>query len=160
LKPIITLRGAELPAEPSARDTQDTLFIAGQEIEAAARSSALAPRTTSPVQIRTMEKIEAAGARGVSGKVAPQRRTRRHALAHLPSSRRAGGRQEHHVLRSEGHADHAMKAFFGSSVKNALLSVVFPIYRAQRRLADQLHFLRRQGHTRRRSVPQLQGQRV
>ena len=57
----------------------------------------------------------------------------------------------------KGTLDHAMKALFGSSVKDAFPAVVLPVHRAERRVVRDLLHLRRQRKARReRAVPSLQ----
>ncbi len=72
------------PPNHPARDTQDTLFIAGQEVEAGARAPAAAHAHFAGADSHHAED-EAAAARGVSGKSASQRRARCYALADFSS---------------------------------------------------------------------------
>jgi len=72
---------------------------------------------------------------------------------------KACGRHEHHVLRPEGHARPRHESAVGSSVKTRFYPSFFPFTEPSADVQIQLHFLRRQGHARRRSLPQLQGQR-
>ncbi len=73
------------PPNHPARDTQDTLFIANQE-QRAQRDRLLLRTHTSPVQIRTMEKPCASGARHLPRQGASQRCAGRDPLAGLPSA--------------------------------------------------------------------------
>ena len=156
---LLQFRGAEFSAEPSRARYAGHPVHRRTGIEAAARPSAAAHAYFAGADSHH-GKDEAAGARGVSGKSPPQRCAGCHPLADVSSGRRAGGRHQHHFLRSEGHARPRHESAVWIEREDALLSVVLSLYRAQRRHADQLHFLRRQRHARRRSLPQLQGQRM
>src|SRR5207244_13384087 len=101
---------------------------------------------------------EAAAALGASRQSAPQRRARCHALANLASDRWPRGRYQHYVLRSQGHARSRHESVVRVEREDALLPFVLSFHRAQRRRADQLHFLRRHGYTRRGSLSQLQSE--
>ena len=147
------------PPNHPARDTQDTLFIAGQESKPL-RERLLLRTHTSPVQIRTMEKMKPPLRVVCPGKVHRNDAPGRHPLADLSSGRRAGGGYQHHVLRSEGHARSRHEGAVRIEREDAVLSLVLPFHRAQRGCADQLHFLRRQRLPRWRPVPELQGQRL
>ena len=137
------------PPNHPARDTQDTLFIAGQESKPRARSPAAAHAHFAGADPHHGE-AAAAGAHRHPRQGASQRSARRHALAGLPPGRGAGGRHQHHLLRSEGHARSRHEGAVRLVGEDALLSVVLPLHRAQRRHAGELHLLRRQG------LPQVQ----
>ena len=76
------------PPNHPARDTQDTLFIAGQEQQGRARSPAAAHPYFAGADPHHGE-AAAAGAHRHSRQGAPQRSARRHPLAGLPPGRRA-----------------------------------------------------------------------
>ena len=140
------------PGHP-ARDTQDTLVIANQE-RRPQRDRLLLRTHTSPVQMRTMEQQAPPIRIVIPGKVHRNDAARRHALAHLPSGRRPLRRHQHHLQRPEGHARPRHEGALRLRRQNALLPIVLPLHRAQRRRADQLHLLRRQG------LPQVQALRL
>jgi phenylalanyl-tRNA synthetase alpha chain len=160
LKPTFyNFEALNFPPNHPARDTQDTLFIAGQESKPL-RDRLLLRTHTSPVQIRTMQKMKPPVRVVCPGKV-----HRNDALdaTHSPIFHQIEGLAVDTNITFcdlKGTLDHAMKAMFGSSVKTRFYPSFFPFHRAQRRRADQLHFLRWQRHARRRSLPQLQGQRM
>jgi phenylalanyl-tRNA synthetase alpha chain len=113
------------PPEHPARDTQDTLFIAGQE-KRAARERLLLRTHTSPVQIRTMEKQRPPLRIVIPGKVyrsdAPD-------ATHSPMfSQIEGLAVDEHITFCDlkGTLDHAMKAAFGSSVRTKFQPSFFP----------------------------------
>ncbi len=117
------------PPNHPARDTQDTLFIAGQESKPL-RDRLLLRTHTSPVQIRTMQKMKPPVRVVCPGKV---HRNDAPDATHSPIFHQVEGLAvDTNVTFCDlkGTLDHAMKALFGSSVKT------------------------------RRSVPQLQGQRL
>ncbi len=112
------------PGHP-ARDTQDTIFIAGQESRPQ-RDRLLLRTHTSPVQIRTMEKHHPPLRAVIPGKVyrydAPD-------ATHSPVFHQVEGLavDTNITFRDlKGTLDHAMKAFFGSSVKTRLQPSFFP----------------------------------
>src|ERR1035437_9143692 len=104
------------PPNHPARDTQDTLFIAGQESKPA-RDRLLLRTHTSPVQIRTMEQQPPPVRIVIPGKVhrnAPLDAT------HSPVFHQVEGLAVDTNITFcdlKGTLDHAMKALFGSSVK-------------------------------------------
>ncbi len=147
------------PPNHPARDTQDTLFIAGQGSKPL-RDRLLLRTHTSPVQIHTMQKMKPPVRVVCPGKVHRNDAADATHSPNLPSSRRSGRRYQHHLLRSEGHAGSRNESALRIKREDAFLSVVFPFHRAQRRCPDQLHFLRRQRSPRRRTLPQLQSQRM
>ena len=137
------------PPNHPARDTQDTLFIAGQERKPQ-RDRLLLRTHTSPVQIRTMEKQPPPVRIVIPGKV---HRNDAADATHSPVFHQVEGLAVDTNITFcdlKGTLDHAMKALFGSQREDALLSIVLPLHRAQRRRAGQLHLLRRQG------LPQVQ----
>ncbi len=141
------------PPNHPARDTQDTLFIAGQERKAA-RDRLLLRTHTSPVQIRTMEKQSPPVRIVIPGKV---HRNDPLDATHSPVFHQVEGLAVDTNITFcdlKGTLDHAMKALFGSSVKTRFYPVILPFHRAQRRHAGELHLLRRQG------LPQVQEQRL
>jgi len=113
------------PPNHPARDTQDTLFIAGQESKAL-RDRLLLRTHTSPVQIRTMEKMKPPLRAVCPGKV-----HRNDALdaTHSPIFHQVEGLAvDTHITFCDlkGTLDHAMKALFGSSVKTRFYPSFFP----------------------------------
>jgi phenylalanyl-tRNA synthetase alpha chain len=76
------------PPNHPARDTQDTLFIAGQQSKPQ-RERLLLRTHTSPVQIRTMEKMRPPTSHRDSGDGASQRSSGREPFADVSSDRRA-----------------------------------------------------------------------
>src|ERR1700756_5555723 len=113
------------PPNHPARDTQDTIFIAGQERKAQ-RDRLLMRTHTSPVQIRTMERVPPPVRSVIPGKV-----HRNDALdaTHSPVFHQVEGLcVDTNITFSDlkGTLDHAMKAFFGSSVKTRFFPSFFP----------------------------------
>jgi len=113
------------PPNHPARDTQDTIFLAGQEKKAA--PDRLLLRThTSPVQIRTMQKYPPPVRVVCPGKV------HRHDTpdaSHSPLFHQVEGLAvDTNITFSDlkGTLDHAMKALFGSSVKTRFYPSFFP----------------------------------
>jgi phenylalanyl-tRNA synthetase alpha chain len=113
------------PANHPARDTQDTLFIAGQETKPA--SDRLLLRThTSPVQIRTMQKQKPPVRVVCPGKV---HRNDAPDATHSPIFHQVEGLAVDTNITFcdlKGTLDHAMKALFGSSVKTRFYPSFFP----------------------------------
>ena len=113
------------PPNHPARDTQDTLFIAGQESKP--RREQLLLRThTSPVQIRTMEKLEPPLRILVPGKV---HRNDPPDASHSPMFHQVEGLAVDTNITFgdlKGTLDHAMKALFGSEVKTSFRPSFFP----------------------------------
>ena len=137
------------PGHP-ARDTQDTLVVAGQERKPL-RDRLLLRTHTSPVQMRTMEQQPPPVRIVIPGKV---HRNDAADATHSPIFHQVEGLcVDTNITFSDlkGTLDHAMKALFGSAVKTRFFPSFFPVHRALRRRADQLHLLRRQG------LPQMQG---
>src|SRR5271163_2510385 len=113
------------PPNHPARDTQDTLFIAGQESKPL-RDRLLLRTHTSPVQIRTMQKMKPPVRVVCPGKV-----HRNDALdaTHSPIFHQIEGLAvDTNITFSDlkGTLDHAMKALFGSSVKTRFYPSFFP----------------------------------
>ncbi|MCU1271475.1 MAG: phenylalanyl-tRNA synthetase, alpha subunit [Acidobacteriaceae bacterium] len=113
------------PPNHPARDTQDTLFIAGQESKP--RREQLLLRThTSPVQIRTMEKMKPPLRILVPGKV---HRNDPPDASHSPMFHQVEGLAVDTKITFgdlKGTLDHAMKALFGSDVKTSFRPSFFP----------------------------------
>jgi phenylalanyl-tRNA synthetase alpha chain len=113
------------PPNHPARDTQDTLFIAGQQ--AKPRRERLLLRThTSPVQIRTMEKMRPPLRIVIPGTV---HRNDPPDASHSPMFHQIEGLAVDTNITFgdlKGTLDHAMKALFGSSVKTHFRPSFFP----------------------------------
>ena len=113
------------PPNHPARDTQDTLLIAGQESKPL-RERLVLRTHTSPVQIRTMEKQKPPVRVVCPGKV--HRRDTADA-SHFPMFHQVEGLAvDTNITFSDlkGTLDHAMKALFGSSVKTRFYPSFFP----------------------------------
>jgi len=113
------------PPNHPARDTQDTIFIADQERKPA--SNRLLLRThTSPVQIRTMERLVPPVRIVIPGKV---HRNDPLDATHSPVFHQVEGLAVDTNITFcdlKGTLDHAMKALFGSSVKTRFYPSFFP----------------------------------
>ena len=113
------------PPNHPARDTQDTLFIAGRESKP--RREQLLLRThTSPVQIRTMEKLKPPLRILIPGKV---HRNDPPDASHSPMFHQVEGLAVDTNITFgdlKGTLDHAMKALFGSDVKTSFRPSFFP----------------------------------
>src|SRR2546423_1797916 len=113
------------PPNHPARDTQDTLFIAGQESKP--RREQLLLRThTSPVQIRTMEKLKPPLRILIPGKV---HRNDPPDASHSPMFHQVEGLAVDTNITFgdlKGTLDHAMKALFGSDVKTSFRPSFLP----------------------------------
>jgi len=113
------------PPNHPARDTQDTLFLAGQESKPL-RDRLLLRTHTSPVQIRTMQKYPPPVRVVCPGKV------HRHDTpdaSHSPLFHQVEGLAVDTDITFcdlKGTLDHAMKALFGSSVKTRFYPSFFP----------------------------------
>ena len=108
-----------------ARDTQDTLFIAGQESKPL-RERLLLRTHTSPVQIRTMQKMKPPVRVVCPGKV---HRNDAPDATHSPIFHQIEGLAVDTNITFcdlKGTLDHAMKAFFGSGVKTRFYPSFFP----------------------------------
>jgi phenylalanyl-tRNA synthetase alpha chain len=113
------------PPNHPARDTQDTLFIAGQESKPL-RERLLLRTHTSPVQIRTMEKLKPPLRVVCPGKV---HRNDAPDATHSPIFHQVEGLAVDSKITFcdlKGTIDHAMKALFGSSVKTRFYPSFFP----------------------------------
>jgi phenylalanyl-tRNA synthetase alpha chain len=113
------------PPNHPARDTQDTLFLAGQESKPL-RDRLLLRTHTSPVQIRTMEKMKSPVRVVCPGKV---HRNDAPDATHSPIFHQVEGLAvDTNVTFCDlkGTLDHAMKALFGSSVKTRFYPSYFP----------------------------------
>jgi len=113
------------PPNHPARDTQDTLFIANQESKPL-RDRLLLRTHTSPVQIRTMEKMKPPVRVVCPGKV---HRNDAPDATHSPIFHQIEGLAvDRNITFSDlkGTLDHAMKEMFGSSVKTRFYPSFFP----------------------------------
>jgi phenylalanyl-tRNA synthetase alpha chain len=113
------------PPNHPARDTQDTLFIAGQEAKPQ-RERLLLRTHTSPVQIRTMEKMRPPIRIVIPGTV---HRNDPFDASHSPMFHQIEGLAVDTNITFgdlKGTLDHAMKALFGSSVKTHFRPSFFP----------------------------------
>jgi len=107
------------------RDTQDTLFIAGQQSKPQ-RERLLLRTHTSPVQIRTMEKMRPPLRIVIPGVV---HRNDPPDASHSPMFHQIEGLAVDTSITFgdlKGTLDHAMKEFFGSSVKTSFRPSFFP----------------------------------
>jgi phenylalanyl-tRNA synthetase alpha chain len=113
------------PPNHPARDTQDTLFIAGQQNKPQ-RERLLLRTHTSPVQIRTMEKMRPPLRIVIPGTV---HRNDPPDASHSPMFHQIEGLAVDTNITFgdlKGTLDHAMKALFGSSVKTHFRPSFFP----------------------------------
>jgi phenylalanyl-tRNA synthetase alpha chain len=113
------------PPNHPARDTQDTLFIAGQESKPQ-RDRLLLRTHTSPVQIRTMERMKPPIRIIIPGKV---HRNDPPDASHSPMFHQIEGLAVDSNITFgdlKGTLDHAMKMLFGSSVKTHFRPSFFP----------------------------------
>jgi phenylalanyl-tRNA synthetase alpha chain len=113
------------PPNHPARDTQDTLFIANQESKPL-RDRLLLRTHTSPVQIRTMEKLKPPIRIVIPGKVY---RNDPPDASHSPMFHQVEGLAVDKNITFgdlKGTLDHAMKALFGASVKTQFRPSFFP----------------------------------
>jgi phenylalanyl-tRNA synthetase alpha chain len=113
------------PLNHPARDTQDTLFIAGQQSKPQ-RERLLLRTHTSPVQIRTMEKMRPPIRIVIPGTV---HRNDPPDASHSPMFHQIEGLAVDTNITFgdlKGTLDHAMKALFGSSVKTHFRPSFFP----------------------------------
>ncbi|HEY6337111.1 MAG TPA: phenylalanine--tRNA ligase subunit alpha [Candidatus Sulfotelmatobacter sp.] len=113
------------PPNHPARDTQDTLFIAGQ-LSKPLRERLLLRTHTSPVQIRTMEKMRPPIRIVIPGTV---HRNDPPDASHSPMFHQIEGLAVDTNITFgdlKGTLDHAMKEFFGSSVKTSFRPSFFP----------------------------------
>jgi phenylalanyl-tRNA synthetase alpha chain len=113
------------PPNHPARDTQDTLFIAGQDSKPQ-RDRLLLRTHTSPVQIHTMQKMKPPVRVVCPGKV---HRNDAADATHSPVFHQVEGLAVDTGITFcdlKGTLDHAMKALFGSSVKTRFYPSFFP----------------------------------
>ncbi len=113
------------PPNHPARDTQDTLFIAGQQGKPQ-RERLLLRTHTSPVQIRTMEQMRPPIRIVIPGTV---HRNDPPDASHSPMFHQIEGLAVDTNITFgdlKGTLDHAMKEFFGSSVKTSFRPSFFP----------------------------------
>jgi phenylalanyl-tRNA synthetase alpha chain len=113
------------PPNHPARDTQDTLFVANQESKPL-RDRLLLRTHTSPVQIRTMEKMKPPVRVVCPGKV---HRNDAPDATHSPIFHQIEGLAVDTNITFcdlKGTLDHAMKALFGSNVKTRFFPSFFP----------------------------------
>jgi len=113
------------PPNHPARDTQDTLFIANQRAKPL-RDQLLLRTHTSPVQIRTMEKMKPPIRIVIPGRVY---RNDPPDASHSPMFHQIEGLAVDTNITFgdlKGTLDHAMKAFFGSSVNTSFRPSFFP----------------------------------
>jgi phenylalanyl-tRNA synthetase alpha chain len=113
------------PPNHPARDTQDTLFIAGQQAKPQ-RGRLLLRTHTSPVQIRTMEKMRPPIRIVIPGTV---HRNDPPDASHSPMFHQIEGLAVDTNITFgdlKGTLDHAMKEFFGSRVKTSFRPSFFP----------------------------------
>jgi phenylalanyl-tRNA synthetase alpha chain len=113
------------PPNHPARDTQDTLFMAGQQSKPQ-RERLLLRTHTSPVQIRTMEKMRPPIRIVIPGTV---HRNDPPDASHSPMFHQIEGLAVDTNITFgdlKGTLDHAMKEFFGSSVKTSFRPSFFP----------------------------------
>jgi phenylalanyl-tRNA synthetase alpha chain len=113
------------PPNHPARDTQDTIFIAGQQSKPQ-RERLLLRTHTSPVQIRTMEKMRPPIRIVIPGTV---HRNDPPDASHSPMFHQIEGLAVDTNITFgdlKGTLDHAMKEFFGSSVKTSFRPSFFP----------------------------------
>jgi phenylalanyl-tRNA synthetase alpha chain len=113
------------PPNHPARDTQDTLFVANQESKPL-RERLLLRTHTSPVQIRTMEKMKPPLRIVIPGKV---HRNDPPDASHSPMFHQIEGLAVDTNITFgdlKGTLDHAMKALFGSGVKTSFRPSFFP----------------------------------
>jgi phenylalanyl-tRNA synthetase alpha chain len=113
------------PPNHPARDTQDTLFIANQESKPL-RERLLLRTHTSPVQIRTMEKMKPPVRAVCPGKV---HRNDAPDATHSPIFHQIEGLAVDTNITFcdlKGTLDHAMKEMFGSSVRTRFYPSFFP----------------------------------
>ena len=113
------------PPNHPARDMQDTLFLAGQD-KKALRDRLLLRTHTSPVQIRTMERLKPPLRIVIPGKVY---RNDPPDASHSPMFHQIEGLAVDTNITFgdlKGTLDHAMKSLFGSNVKTQFRPSFFP----------------------------------
>ena len=105
-----------IPADHPARAMHDTFYFPDGK---------LLRTHTSPVQIRTMLRGQAAD-RGDRARARVSQRSRRHALADVPPGRRPGGRRGRQLRELKGMLHGFLAAFFGATSKMRLRPSYFP----------------------------------
>ena len=113
------------PPNHPARDMQDTIFIAGQESKPQ-RDRLLLRTHTSPVQVRSMERLKPPIRLVIPGKV---HRNDAPDASHSPMFHQVEGLAVDTNITFgdlKGTLDHAMKALFGSSVQTRFRPSFFP----------------------------------
>jgi len=113
------------PPNHPARDMQDTIFIAGQEFKPQ-RDRLLLRTHTSPVQVRSMERLKPPVRLVIPGKV---HRNDAPDASHSPMFHQVEGLAVDTNITFgdlKGTLDHAMKALFGSSVQTRFRPSFFP----------------------------------
>jgi len=121
----LNFEALNFPPNHPARDTQDTIFVAGQE-KKPQRDRLLLRTHTSPVQIRAMQATPPPIRIVVPGKV---HRADTADATHSPIFHQVEGLAvDTNITFSDlkGTLDHAMKALFGSSVKTRFYPSFFP----------------------------------
>src|SRR5262245_24130251 len=121
----LNFEALNFPPNHPARDTQDTIFVAGQERKPQ-RDRLLLRTHTSPVQIRAMMATPPPIRVVVPGKV---HRADTADATHSPIFHQVEGLAvDSNITFSDlkGTLDHAMKAFFGSNVKTRFYPSFFP----------------------------------
>jgi len=142
------------PPDHPARDTQDTLFIAKQGAKAK-RDRLLLRTHTSPVQIRTMEKLKPPIRIVIPGKV---HRNDPPDASHSPMFHQVEGLAVDTNITFgdlKGTLDHAMKALFGSSVKTHFRPSFFPFTEPSAEMMVSCFICGGKG-TRQRALPSVQ----
>ena len=147
------------PPNHPARDTQDTLFIANQESKPQ-RDRLLLRTHTSPVQIRTMEKMKPPVRIVIPGKV---HRNDPPDASHSPMFHQVEGLAVDTNITFcdlKGTLDHAMKALFGSSVKTSFRPSFFPFTEPSAEMMVSCFICGGSGKRGSRAVPSLQADRL
>jgi len=132
------------PPNHPARDTQDTLFIAGQQSKPP-RERLLLRTHTSPVQIRTMENLAPPIRVVIPGKV---HRNDAPDASHSPMFHQVEGLAVDTSITFcdlKGTLDHAMKALFGSRVRTRFQPSFFPFTEPSAEVAISCIFCRGKG---------------
>ena len=139
------------PPNHPARDMQDTLFLADQD-KKAQRERLLLRTHTSPVQIRTMERLKPPLRIVIPGKVY---RNDPPDASHSPMFHQIEGLAvdtEHHVRRFEGHARSRDESFVRIEREDAVPSVVLPFTEPSAEMMVSCFHLRRQRQARERTA--------
>ena len=147
------------PPNHPARDTQDTLFIAGQQSKPQ-RERLLLRTHTSPVQIRTMEKMRPPIRIVIPGTV---HRNDPPDASHSPMFHQIEGLAVDTNITFgdlKGTLDHAMKALFGSTVKTHFRPSFFPFTEPSAEVYVRCFICGGSGKRGSRPVPPLQADRM